>query len=170
MLAAGGLVCLILSVRFRPGEGPRMTRERLFWRCASVLLFLEFLWEILRLEERLSEWGRGIVSGLGRYYFHQSYQKAALVLLAACVAAVLVLSFQAVLRNRARLYPVLAGIALTAYINLSLAAALSFHYIDSLERILLGGVSLIDLAKAACAAAVPAMVLVAHRSRITRRF
>jgi hypothetical protein len=163
LLAAGGLASLIRSIRPRPVASPGMTCERLFWRGAPILLFLGFLWEFFRLEERLSEWGRGIVSGLDLYYFRQSYQKAALALLAAGVAAVLVISFRAVSRNRARLYPVLAGIALAAYTTLSLAAALSFHYIDSLKRISLDGVSLVDLAKAACAAGVLALVLVTPR-------
>ena len=163
LLAAGGLACLIRSTRPRPVARLGTTCERLFWRGTPILLFLGFLWEIFRLEERLSEWGRGVVSGLDIYYFRQSYQKAALALLAAGVAAVLVVSFRAVSRNRARLYPVLAGIALAGYASLSLAAAFSFHYIDSLKRISLDGASVVDLAKAACAAAVLALALVAPR-------
>jgi hypothetical protein len=165
LLAAGGLVCLIRSTGPRRVAGPGTTWERLVWRCAPIVLFLGFFWEIFRLEERISEWGRGVVSSLGLYYFRQSYQKAALALLAAGVTAVLVLSSRVVSRNRARLYPVLAGIALAAYASLSLAAAFSFHYIDLLERISLDGISLVDLAKAACAAAVVALALIAPRLR-----
>jgi hypothetical protein len=163
LLAAGGLVCLIRSIRHRPVGSPGTTCERLFWRGSPVLLFLGFLWEIFRLEDRLSEWGRRVVSSLGLYYFHQSYQTVALALLAAGLAVFLVMSFRAVSRNRACLYPVLAGIALTSYTSVSLAAALSFHYIDLLERISLDGASLVDLIKSAFAAAVLIMVLVAPR-------
>jgi hypothetical protein len=157
LLAAGGLVCLLRSAGPRPGASQRSVKGRLFWRSAAILLFLGILWEIFRLEERLSEWGRRTVSGLDLYYFRQSYQKAAIALLAAGAAAVLVISFRAVARNRARLYPVLAGIALAGYTGLSLAAALSFHYIDVLKGISLAGATLVDAAKAACAAAVLAI-------------
>jgi len=163
LLAAGVLACLIRSIRFRSGARPGPTNERLFWRGAAILLFLGFLWEIFHLEERLSAWGRDVVAGLDLYYFRQSYQKAAIALLAAGVAAVLVMAFRAVSRNRARLYPVLAGIALTGYTSLSIAAALSFHYIDVLKRISLAGASLVDLAKAVCAAAVLILGLAAPR-------
>jgi hypothetical protein len=165
LLAAGGLVCLIRSARSRPGGDPRNGFERLFWRCAAILLFLGFVWELFHLEVRLSDWGRNVVSGMGLYYFRRSYQEEALALLAAGVAVILLLAFGAVARNRVLLYPVLAGIALTGYVSLSLAASLSFHYFDSLERITLDGVSFVELAKAACAAAVLAVALFAPRSR-----
>jgi hypothetical protein len=165
LLAAGGLVCLIRSIRLRRVAGPETTGEQTFWRGASILLFLGFLWETFRLEERLSEWGRRVVSSLGLEYFHQSYQKVALALLAAGVATILVFSFRAVSRNRTLLNSVLAGIALTGYTSVSLAAALSFHYIDLLERISLAGASLVVLAKASCAAAVLVLTLFAPRPR-----
>ncbi len=163
LLVVGCLVCLIRSTRLRLLANHRATRKELFWRGAPILLFLAFLWEILRLEERVSEWGRRVVSGLDLYYSRQSYQKAALALLAAAFAVLLVISFRAVSRNRARLYPVLAGIALAGYTSVSLAAALSFHSIDLLELTSVAGASVVDLAKAACAAAFLIMVLVAPR-------
>jgi hypothetical protein len=166
LLGAGGLVCLIRSTR-RSVANPGAARERLFWRCASILLFLGFLWEILRLEERLSEWGRSVISGLDLYYLRDSLQKIVLALLAAGVAAILVVSFRLVSKNRALLYAVLAGIALAGYMGLSLAGVLSFHYIDSLKRIRLNGASVFDFAKAACAAAVLGLALIAPRPHKT---
>ena len=163
LLAAGGLICLIRSKSLRPIAGPGTTREWLFWRGAAILLFLGFLWEIFRLEERLSAWGRGVVAGLELYYFRQSYQKAAIALLAAGVAAVLVLSVRAVSRNRAGLRPMLAGIAVAGYTSLSLAAALSFHDIDTLKRISLDGASLVDVTKAVCVLTVIILALIAPR-------
>jgi hypothetical protein len=163
LLAAGGLVCLIRSKSLRPIAGPGTTREWLFWRGSAILLFLGFLWEIFRLEERLSVWGRRFIVNLDVYYFRQTYQKAVIALIAAGFAAILIISFRAISRNRDRLVPAIAGLALAGYACLALAGALSFHYIDSLHRISLAGVSLVDAAKAACAAAVLILGLIAPR-------
>ncbi len=158
LLTAGCLVCAIRWAR-RSAAGPGRTRERMFWRGASIVLLLGSLWEVLRLEERLAEWGRDVVSRLDIYYLHQSFQKVAVALLAAGLAAVLVASVRAVTRNRALLVAVVTGVALACYTGLSLAGALSFHYIDALKRALLNGVSVLDMAKAVCAAAVLALAL-----------
>lgn len=169
ILAAGALACLVRSFRPIRVASTGSTCERLFWRGgAPVLLLLGVSWELFHLEERISRWGRGLVSGLDLYNFRQSYQKFALALLAAGVAAVLVLASRAVSRNRDRASAALAGIALAGYLSLSLASALSFHFIDSMERISLDGASLVDLGKAACAAAVLFLASVKIPVRTTR--
>lgn len=164
LLCSGGLVCLIRAVRRRSGVGPGPAREWIFWLGAAALLFTAIFWELFRLEERLSAWGRQIVLDMDIYYFHQSYQKAFIALIAAGIAGALILSVRVMMRNRAQLYPALVGMALAVYLGLSLAGALSFHYIDVLNRISLAGASLIDAAKAACAAAILIFGLSAFRT------
>jgi len=169
LLAVGAMACLVRSLRPRvvgrqgADQGPR--QERLFLRGAAVLFLLGFFWEVLRLEDRLSDWGRDVVSLLGLYYYRQSYQEAGLAFLAAAFAVVLILCVRAVVRRRTRLYPVLAGLALAGYVGLSLAAAASFHYLDTWERMSLVGASVVDLARAACVAAALALVCAAPLPR-----
>jgi hypothetical protein len=154
LLTASGLVCLIQGIRRRQGGGTGQTRGRRFWTGSAVILFLAVPWELFRLEERLSAWGRKVVVRLDLYYIRQTYQKAAIALIAAGIACILWLSAKALLRRRHRSRPALVTTAMAVYLGLALAGALSFHYMDVLRGISVAGASMIDLAKAACAAAV----------------
>lgn len=163
LLGSASLVCLARGTRPRTGVSRGPAGDRLFWLAAAAVLFLAIFWEVFDLEEALSAWGRRIIVNLDVYYFRQTYQKAVIALIAAGFAGILVLSFRAISRNRARLYPALAGMALTGYACLALAGALSFHYMDVIKSISLGGTPLVDVAKAVCAAAVLFLGLAAPR-------
>lgn len=163
LLGSAGLACLVRGMRWRPAVSRGPASDRLLWLAAAMVLFLGLFWEIFRLEERLSAWGRRFIVNLDVYYFRQTYQKEVIALIAAGFAGILVLSFRAISRNRARWVPVIAGLALAGYVCVALAGALSFHYIDSLHRISLAGVSLVNAAKAVCAAAVLILGLIAPR-------
>jgi len=165
LLGLAGVVCLMRGMRGRLRLGRAASSDRPFWLAAAAVLFLSVFWEILNLEETLSAWGRKVIVNLDVYYFRQSYQKAVIALIAAGFAGILVLCFRAISRNRARLYPALAGMALAVYACLALAGALSFHYMDVVKSISLAGIPLIDIAKAACAAAVLIFGLIAPRQQ-----
>ncbi|MGA2531487.1 MAG: hypothetical protein ABSG19_00480 [Candidatus Aminicenantales bacterium] len=161
LLGSTGLVCLARMMRGRRRPGRGAAGGRLFWLAAATVLFAAVFWEVFNLEERLSTWGRRIIVDLDVYYFRQSYQKAVIALIAAGFAGVLLLSSRAISRNRAGLYPALAGLALAGYGCLALAGALSFHYMDVVKSISLARIPLIDIVKAACAGAVFILGLIA---------
>jgi hypothetical protein len=166
LLASSGLVFILNLARRRPARdrGGWAGKERLFWMGTAILLFLLALSELFVLEGRLSEWGRKIIIGLDLYNFRQSYQKAGLALIAAGIGVLLVLFPRLHAGRRDRFRTALAGLALAVYVGLSLAGALSFHYVDVARRISFAGLSLIDAVKAACAAAVLLLGFLAFRS------
>ena len=163
LLGSASVACLARMTRARRRPGRGAAGGRLFWPAAATLLFAAVFWEAFNLEEQLSTWGRRIIVDLDVYYFRQTYQKAVIALIAAGFAVILVISFRAISRNRARWVPVVAGLALAGYGCLALAGALSFHYMDVVKSISLAGIPLIDIAKAACAGAVLIVGLIALR-------
>ena len=157
LLALGGLAILAAPSARRGREGHAggsAGRERLLRTALSVLLFLLALSELFLLEGRLAGWGRALILRLDVYNFRQGFQKAGLGLIAAA-AAVLILVAARTLRRRRDLAPLtLAATALAGYLALSLAGAMSFHYVDVMRGISWNGISLVDALKAVCAAAV----------------
>ena len=111
--------------------------------------------ELLLLEGRISPVGAALRStAWALYNFRQIGQKAGLALSAAA-AAVLILVAARTLRRRRDLAPLtLAATALAGYLALSLAGAMSFHYVDVMRGISWKGTSLVDALKAVCAAVV----------------
>lgn len=164
LLGLAGVVCLIRGMRGRLRLRRAASSDRPFWLAAAAVLFLSVFWEILDLEETVSAWGRRVIVNLDVYYFRQSYQKALIALIAAGFAGILILCVRAVSRNRTRLYPALAGLALGVYACLALAGALSFHYMDVVKTLSLAGIPLIDIAKAACAGVVLIFGFIAFRT------
>jgi hypothetical protein len=71
---------------------------------------------------------------------------------------------RAVKRKRVRPHITAVGAVLALYLGGALAGTLSFHYVDVLRGFALAGVSVIDAAKAACAAAILILSLAALRS------
>jgi len=150
LLVASGMVFVILARRSRPSKtetGEPAGSSRL-WVAAAVLLFGLAAAELLMLEERISRLGRDIVVGLDLYNLRQPYQKLAIALIAAALTAALVLSIRPLRKRRDRLPLAVATLALAGYLGLVLAGTLSYHYVDVLKRH-----SILDLLKAACAAA-----------------
>jgi len=161
LLAGGGLAVLFGPARRGPDQEPgaRAGQARLLWTASSILLFLLALSEVFLVEGRLADWGRRLILRLDIYNFRQVFQKGGLALIAAAVAALLLLDVR-VLRSRrdtARL--ALAATALAGCAGLSLAGALSFHYVDVLRGISFAGISLVDAFKACFAAALILFVL-----------
>jgi hypothetical protein len=155
LLVLGGLAILAAPARRgREGHaGGSAGRDRLLRTALSVLLFLLALSELFLVEGRLAGWGRALILRLDVYNFRQAFQKAGLALIAA--AAVLILVAARTLRRRRGLGSVtLAATALAGYLALSLAGAMSFHYIDVMRGISWNGMSLVDALKAVCAAVV----------------
>lgn len=151
MLLASGAVFVALArgagrLPARPGGS---AGDRRLWAGAAAVLFLLALAEFFLLEERLSRLGRDIVVGLDLYNLRQPYQRLAIALIAAAVTAVLVLAVRHLRERRDRLPLAAAALALSGYLALALAGALSYHYVDVLKRH-----SVLDFFKAACAAAV----------------
>jgi hypothetical protein len=110
--------------------------------------------EVFLVEGRLADWGRRLVLHFDVYNFRQSFQKAGLALAAAVVAVLVLLTFFALKRRPDLIGLALAATAVTAYLGLALAGALSFHYVDVLRSRPLAGISPVDAAKAALAVAV----------------
>lgn len=156
LLVLGGLALLAAPARRgRQGDtGESPGKERLFRTVLSVLLFVLALSELFLVEGRLAGWGRVFVLRLDVYNFRQAFQKAGLALSAAAVAILIVVAART-LRRRRDLAPLtLAAAALAGYLALSLAGAMSFHYVDVMRGISWNGVSLVDALKAVFAAVV----------------
>ena len=156
LLALGGLA--ILAAPARRGQNGDAAgsagRERRLRTALSVLLFLLALSELFLVEGRFAGWGRALILRLDVYNFRQAFQKASLAIIAAA-AAVMILVAARTLRRRRDLAPVtLAATALAGYLALSVAGAMSFHYVDVMRGISWNGISLVDALKAVCAAAV----------------
>ncbi|HVP91311.1 MAG TPA: hypothetical protein VMS75_08855 [Terriglobales bacterium] len=132
----------------------RSGKERRVWTAVAFLTFLLALSELFLFEGRVAGWGRSLVYRLGVYNFRQSAQKAGLALVAAAVAVLLLLDARTLIRRRDLAPVVLAATAMAVYLALSLAGAMSFHYVDVMRGVGWRGVSLVDGLKALAAVAV----------------
>jgi hypothetical protein len=106
------------------------------------------------LEGRLADWGRAFVLRLDVYNFRQAFQKAGLALIAAAAAVLILVAARTLRRHRGLAPLTLAATALAGYLALSLAGAMSFHYVDVMRGISRNGMSLVDALKAVLAAVV----------------
>jgi hypothetical protein len=156
LLVSAGFVLFLGPARPGPegSEGGKAGKVRLLWTALAVTLLCLALSEIFLFEGRLADWGRRLILSLDVYNFRQSYQKAGMALAAAAVAALVLLAVLALARRSDLAKLALAATAAAAYLALALAGALSFHYVDVLRSRSLGGISPLDVVKAALAIAL----------------
>jgi hypothetical protein len=150
-LVSGGLIFILDARRPRADRG--------LWLVMSGVLFVLAVWEFLRLEIRISSWGRRMAEELDLYYLRQPLQKAVIAAVIAAAAGILVLAARSVLKGRGRSRLRLAGSLVALYLGLALSGSLSFHYIDELKAVRLFGVSLVDAVKILLAAVLLAVGL-----------
>jgi hypothetical protein len=164
LLVSGGLVCAANAARRRSARLPGAEGEWRLWAASAAVLFLGVFCEAFRVGGRLSEWGRRMIVGMDVYYARQSYQRVLLALIAAVTAGLLFLAVRAVKRKRVRPHITAVGAVLALYLGGSLAAVLSFHYVDVFRRIALAGVFVTDSARVMCAVAILILGLAALKA------
>jgi hypothetical protein len=163
LLASGGLVCAVNAVCRRQDRVPGTKVEWRLWGAAAAVLFLAVFWEAFHITGRLSRLGRQLLAVLDVYYARQTYQRVLVALIAAVSAGLLILAARAITRKRIPPHLTAVVALLVFCISGSFAGALSFHYVDILRGVSLAGISVVEAAKAVCAAAVLILGLLALR-------
>jgi hypothetical protein len=121
--------------------------------------------ELTGIADDLSHWGRRLAQERGVYELRRPAQKAVLAAVAAAALALFLLFIRAVRKPGPHRYLWWAGTGLAVYLSVAVIAATSFHAVDVISGQVWHGVSPLDAARGAGAAAAFLAGLLSLRDR-----
>lgn len=152
VLLAAGVLCAALAMREGRGAERVAAGRWPVWMGFSVVLLAFAFLEAFDIPARITEALRLISMERDVYDMRRPIQGAAAVTAALGTIALIFFLVRAAMRSRGRGWFVWAGIGLLVYLSVTVVGMISFHPVDVLRRMSLGGVSPFHAARGAGAA------------------